>query len=263
EFNAEANVSRRFPVRRGLLHKGANELTLTSVGGDADVSFIDTVRLTYPRRYRAEHDRLRFSLPAGAPGRITGLSRPNVTVLEVTRPGAPGLLRPTILRERDGFSAELAPAKRTRRLLALTTPDVPAALERNRPSHWHDAAGADLVIIGYRSFLPQLARLQKYRQAQGLKVALVDVEDLYDEFTFGAHDPQAIKAFLARTWKQWKPAPRYVILGGDATSDPRNYLRLGSRDFVPTKTVDTQYMETASDDWFADFDNDGVPEMAV
>ena len=91
----------------------------------------------------------------------------------------------------------------------------------------------------------------------------MDVEDLYDEFSFGAHGPEAIKAFLARARAEWRPAPRYVLLGGDATSDPRNYLHKPARDFVPTKTVDTQYMETASDDWFADFDGDGVPEMAV
>ena len=34
-------------------------------------------------------------------------------------------------------------------------------------------------------------------------------------------------------------------------------------DYVPTKLVDTVYMETASDDWFVDFNNDGLPEMAI
>jgi hypothetical protein len=139
----------------------------------------------------------------------------------------------------------------------------PARVVHDRPSSWHRSSGADLVIIGYHKFLPQLARLKQYHERQGMKVALVDVEDLYDEFSFGAHGPDAIKAFLERAWKQWRPAPRYVILAGDATSDPRNYLGAPARDLVPTKTVDTQYMETASDDWFADFDGDGVPEMAV
>jgi peptidase C25-like protein len=263
EFNAKANISRRFRLGRGLLREGVNALALTAVGGEADVSFVDTVRLTYARRYRAQHNRLGFSLPAGRPGRVSGFSRPDVTVIDVTRPGLPRLLRPTVVREGGTFAVQLSAGARTRRLLALTTPGAPAALERNRPSHWHASGGADLVIIGYRSFLPRLARLAKYRESQGLKVSLVDVEDLYDEFTFGDHGPEAIKTFLAGARKQWRPAPRYVILAGDATSDPRNYLRTGKRDFVPTKTVDTEYMETASDDWFADFDDDGVPEMAV
>ena len=38
---------------------------------------------------------------------------------------------------------------------------------------------------------------------------------------------------------------------------------LAIRDLVPAKSIDTAVAETASDDWFADFDGDGVSEMAV
>jgi hypothetical protein len=34
-------------------------------------------------------------------------------------------------------------------------------------------------------------------------------------------------------------------------------------DYVPTKLIDASALETASDDWLADFNNDGVAEMAV
>jgi hypothetical protein len=258
-----ANVAHHFRLPRGLLHEGQNALTLTSTGGATDVSFIDTVELTYPRQYRAERGELRFSVPAGAAAKVTGFSRRNVILVDVTRPRSPRLLQPTVSRTQDAYAAVVAPAQHARRLLALTKPLAPARVVRDRPSSWHRGGGADLVIIGYHAFLPQLARLQRYHERQGLKVALVDVEDLYDEFSFGTHGPDAIKAFLARARQQWRPAPRYVILAGDATSDPRNYLRDPARDFVPTKTVDTRYLETASDDWFADFDGDGVPEMAV
>jgi Peptidase family C25 len=262
-FGGQANVSKRFRLERGLVREGTNRMTLTAVGGDADVSFIDTVRLTYPRGYRAERNQLRFSLAPDRAARVTGFSRPNVTVVDITNPSSPRLLRPTMRHARGGFTAVIAPAPHARRLLASTTAPRPAAVVRNRPSSWHETRGADLVIVTHRSFLPQLARLKAYHERQGLKVALVDVEDLYDEFGFGTHGPLAIRAFLARAWSQWRPAPRYVVLAGDATSDPRGYLGYPSRDFVPTKTVDTQYMETASDDWFADFDGDGIPEMAV
>ena len=42
----------------------------------------------------------------------------------------------------------------------------------------------------------------------------------------------------------------------------RIILGFGDWDIVP-KLVDTGLMETASDDWFADFNQDGMPEMAV
>jgi hypothetical protein len=43
----------------------------------------------------------------------------------------------------------------------------------------------------------------------------------------------------------------------------RNYLGQTNRDMVPTKLIDTMDMETSSDSWFADFDNDGVENIAI
>jgi len=92
---------------------------------------------------------------------------------------------------------------------------------------------------------------------------VIDIEDIYDEFSFGDKTPQAIKDFSAYGSTNWKKRPGFVLLAGDSSYDPKNYLGLGSFDIVPTKLLDTAYMETASDDWFADFDNDGVPELSV
>jgi hypothetical protein len=50
---------------------------------------------------------------------------------------------------------------------------------------------------------------------------------------------------------------------GDASFDARNYLGLGDFDFVPTRLVDTKYLTTASDDWYVDFGNNGLPQMAI
>jgi enamine deaminase RidA (YjgF/YER057c/UK114 family) len=58
-------------------------------------------------------------------------------------------------------------------------------------------------------------------------------------------------------------APRFVLLAGDASYDPKNYLGNGDTDLVPTKLIDTRHMEAASDDWFVDLDGDYLPEMAV
>ena len=54
-----------------------------------------------------------------------------------------------------------------------------------------------------------------------------------------------------------------VMLAGSGTLDPRNYSGVGFMDFVPTKLIDTNSMETASDDWFVDFNNDGKPQMSI
>jgi Peptidase family C25 len=50
---------------------------------------------------------------------------------------------------------------------------------------------------------------------------------------------------------------------GDATCDPRHYLGSEIPDYVPTKLVATIIMETTSDDWFIDFNDDGVPVLVI
>lgn len=134
----------------------------------------------------------------------------------------------------------------------------------NQPSSLRQAGnGADLLIITQREYFSTVESLKALRESQGLSVAVVDIEDIYDEFSFGNHSPQAVKDFSAYAARSWKKKPRFVLLAGDASFDPKNYMGLGGYDHVPTKLLDTVYMETASDDWFADFDNDGVPELAV
>jgi hypothetical protein len=143
-------------------------------------------------------------------------------------------------------------------------------MKANQPSalSWK-REGADLVIISHKDFMESVGPLKALREAQGYSVALIDVEDIYDEFSFGHKDPQAVKDFLKHGKEYWLKTPRFVLLVGDASFDARNYLGFGDYDFVPTKIIETVAMETASDDWFVTFNNDGpdgaskMPEMAM
>ena len=54
-----------------------------------------------------------------------------------------------------------------------------------------------------------------------------------------------------------------MLLLGDASVDPRNYLGLGSFNFVPTRLVPTFYFNAPSDDWFTDFNSDTIPDLAI
>jgi hypothetical protein len=74
---------------------------------------------------------------------------------------------------------------------------------------------------------------------------------------------KAARDFVGYWLATWRQAPRYLLLVGDASYDPKNYLGLGELDQVPTKLLDSLYMEAASDDWMADLNGDGVPELAV
>jgi hypothetical protein len=128
---------------------------------------------------------------------------------------------------------------------------------------------ASFVIISYKDFIPALAPLVAQRQAQGFTVTVVNVEDVFDEFSYGTHTPKAIRDFMALAKTSWAQAPGYLLLVGDASYDPRNYLGVGNFDFVPSKQIDTgtintaTALETASDDWLTDFNDDGIAEISV
>src|SRR5256714_390647 len=268
-FEGQAAAALRVNLPAAKLHDGDNEVQLIAGGGSTDVSLIDTIRLSYERGYRADGDALACTAQARAAVTLGGFSSPVIRVMDVTEAEKGGAreIAATVRHDKSGYSATVsAPGQGTRQLLAFTAAQMqrPAAIVADVPSNWRQPANAaDLVIITRGDVMSAFAPLKAWREQQGYRVALVNVEDLYDEFSYGQKTPQAIKDFLGYAAGNWQGAPRYVVLGGDASYDPKNYLGLGEAEVVPTKLVDTSLMETASDDWYAEMGNEGLAAMAV
>ncbi|MEW6127039.1 MAG: C25 family cysteine peptidase [Acidobacteriota bacterium] len=267
-FEGQAQGVGRFQVPVSLLKEGSNQLSLVAVSGASDICLTDALRITYPRLYQADNNLLTFTIDGASTNQtVRGFNTNTIHVFDITNANAPqefiGNIEPTA----DGYSVSIQTDGLTNRtMLALAADKVkkPAALIANKPSSLRGANhSADLVIITQNAFVDTLAPLAALRKQQGYSVEIITVEDIYDEFSFGHKEPRAIKDFLAATKVNWKRAPRFVLLVGDASYDRRDYLGLGDFDFVPTELIDTQFMETASDDWLVDFNDDGLPEMFV
>jgi autotransporter-associated beta strand protein len=266
-FGPSAHSTATFAVNRAMLHEGGNTVSLASANGDADISFIDYVRLTYARQYTADNNALRFSVPGGGVVGVDGFTTANIRVVDITDPSSPLELATSGSPSGVGYSVKVQSiGNNTRTLMAFADDTVPhpASITANQPSNWNASAnGADLVIITHKDFRQAIEPLATLRRNQGMTVVVVDVEDLYDEFSFGAHTPAAIKAFLMNAAGTWARKPGYLLLVGDSSWDPRNFMDQGANDFVPTKLLDTNYLETASDDWLVDFTGLGRADMAV
>jgi hypothetical protein len=256
-------------VPQSNLLEGENVVRLAAEGTDLDVTALDSVQLTYRRLYKAEGGVLRCTVSKGGLVTIDGFSSPHIRVVDVTNPGTVKVLAGRVTGDAaTGYQVSVfkTSGSGTRTWLAFSADAIlsPVEVKANQPSAWHQTGqGADLAIISHGDFLENLSPLKTLRELQGLSVALIDVEDLYDEFSYGTKTPNALKDFLTRASAFWQTPPRFVLLAGNASSDPRNYLGFDDRDFVPTKLIETVYLETASDDWFVDFDNDGLPDMAI
>lgn len=273
DFDGAENPVRTFALPAGLLVDGDNTVRFASVSTDRDVSLVETVRLTYPHSFKADNNSLAIGVNSSAPTRVSGFTSANIRVVDITNQSNMSELTQTInvKPQPDGtFAADIQVptamlgSPHTLLLFAGGQALHPDLVRRNDPSSWAmEKAGFDYLIITSRDLKTNVEPLAQLRRIQGLTVGVVDVEDLYDEFSFGLHSPQAIHDFLQSAVNNWKRTPRYVLLAGDASYDPKNYLGQGSTDFVPTKLFDSALMETASDDWLADFDGDGIADIAI
>ena len=121
---------------------------------------------------------------------------------------------------------------------------------------------ADYIIITHSNFWTDAGRLAKWR-ASDLRVALVDAQQVYDQFNGGVMSAEAIHDFLAYAHTNWSLQPKYVVLLGDGSSDIRNY-RHAAPTYIPPylALADPDLGETAADNRFVTITgNDLVPEM--
>jgi hypothetical protein len=93
----------------------------------------------------------------------------------------------------------------------------------------------------------------------------VALEDVYEQFSHGEKDPGAIRLFLAYAYASWAPpSPRYVLLLGDSSYDPKDLLKSGFRDVLPSFPLRTSYLWTVSDPALGAVNGDDlVPDLAV
>jgi uncharacterized repeat protein (TIGR01451 family) len=277
-FTGQAKGKFRATLPPGVLQEGANTVTLTAQNGEFDTSVVQTIHIIYPHSYIADSDSLQFIGRPGDELKVTGFTTAPVAVLDITDPERPVELTPQISSNsgQTQYALEVqvpwsniagsVSATPWHTLLALAADRVAsvAGINANHPSQWHRAqSGSEIVMISHQPFTDALAPLVQAHHAAGQSVAVVRVDDLYDEYAFGQHSPFAIKDFLYAATHVWHTAPHYLLLNGGASLDPRNYLGFGHLDFVPTKIVPTSMLMTASDDWFSDFTNTGAATIAT
>ncbi|MEK6373632.1 MAG: C25 family cysteine peptidase [Acidobacteriota bacterium] len=258
-----------FPVPHSWVANGPNTVSFTALNGWDDLSLLVEVRLTYQHVLRADSGALEVNLPGGRAATIGGFGNARVRAIDITDPQRPIEMETSVAADpQGGFAATFATPSdsATRTILAFdsTRSVTPQEVVANRPSSWSASStkGAELVVVSNPAFTAAAAVIEPARKAQGISTVIVDVDDVYDEFNFGIRDPQAIRNFMQNA-AQWKTAPRWLMLVGDASIDPRNYLEMGSADFMPTKLVTTTPLMAPMDDWFTDFNGDGIAEVPV
>jgi uncharacterized repeat protein (TIGR01451 family) len=265
EFFGQMLSKQTLAIDPSTLLDGTNTVTLTALNGDNDVNVVQSIQLHYPHTYEADGDWLRATANSGSAVHVSGFTNSQVRIFDITDALNIVELAGKMVSESGsyGISATLpAGAPYTRTILAFSEDTVaaPLALTHHVPAA-NGRSGADIVVITHPDFAAHLDPLVRFREAQGHRVAVVTTDQIYDQFNYGEHSPFALRSFLHDATLHWNRKPQAVLLVGDASLDPRNYLGFGDFDFVPTRLIETAAFKTASDDWLTDFQQAGFPTI--
>jgi|GEM_PF-571331 len=210
------------------LWEGANLLRIKNLGdteaGDVDTFRLNWILLHYWRQYYADRNELRFASPEGGDlglyeFHLKGFTTNDIEIFDLAGKKIVNAdIRPDSTNYEVVFQNQVV---RPTEYIAVSRGrmKLPYSVTPNRASNLHSFSnGADHIIIVHDDFYDSIVPLADFRRSQGLRVAVVRIEDVYDEFNDGIISPEAIRDFLQFAYQHWAtPAPVSVLLVGDTS----------------------------------------------
>ena len=158
----------------------------------------------------------------------------------------------------------------------------------------------EYLIIAHPLFIDAVKPLAEFYRLKGLKVSIVDINHIYQKYSYGVRELSSIKNMIKDTYENSNAQLKHVLLVGDSSWDWRNNdkyldkysswanrrapgnrnfvkqphfsydLDVQNRDFVPTGQYHSSQGHSASDNWFVsiiDEENtrgdDYLPDIAI
>jgi hypothetical protein len=248
----------------GLLQDGENTLEIEEVG-DTEALYsmvmLNRFEVSYPAQLVAEAGQLKGAFGESGTVLISDLAA-DTYVFDTTGAQPQWLSGVSVVEAGVSYRAESGHRYLVASSSLVKTPEVRAARASVLKRGWNRA---EYLVVGPREFLPAAAPLLAHRRNEGLIAGAIATEDIYEEFGYGEATPESIKDFLSYVYHHWsEPSLRYVVLLGDGTYDPKDYLATGVKSQIPVKSLKTEFLWTASDPWFGAINGDDIlPDVAI
>ncbi len=196
--------------------------------------------------YRARGSTLRFNtatLSGDTSVTVTGLPvTSGIELFDVTAPLAPvrmNLAAGNFQPASGGFALSFRENITTRReFIAVPvtkmTEVVAADVVADSPSAIIGSgaeSGVDVLVVSHAMFIPQMQEWVAYRRAQGYRVYMVDVEDVFDEFNGGLPSPVAVFRFTRHFFEKGNAGA--LVLVGDGSKDQKRIHDDSGPNFIP------------------------------
>ena len=243
-------------------------------GSSNDLIYVDWIDIDYVNDFIAVNDSLEFSYGVAGTWKylVEGFSTDLLQTYDVTNPHTPVSVSDVSITGTGPYSAEFQDEVigensywigSTETLKTVTGIEVDEAASDLKST----VNSADYIIINHGDFASAAGVLRDHRASHGLTALAVDVQDVYDEFSYGIIDPVGIHDFLSYAYNNWaEEPPSYVALMGDGNYDPKDYLGNGNTSYIPPylADVDPWIQETAADNRYVTISGgDLMPDMML
>ncbi|MFQ5615432.1 MAG: C25 family cysteine peptidase, partial [Anaerolineales bacterium] len=218
-----ARYSFQTQVQQSDLLEGENQFHLTmlpDVYTGTTRMYFDFFEITYARQFQAEGDQLLFSRNVSGTWQyeIGNFVTNTIEVYDVTEPFTPTRVLNPAVTGSGTYTVSFEVTGGTQASYAVVGANAiqsPKSILYYQPPDFANMPEADYIFVTHEDFIAALQPLVNHRTAQGLSVAVIDVDDLYREFNDGIYNPIAIRNFLAYAFASWQTPPTYVTLVGN------------------------------------------------
>jgi len=266
--------AKSFDMSLEQVDEGANQVTLTlptQPGVGLDAVNVNEIEVKYPRQFVAQDNRLAFTSQFRQ-FRVRGFRSEtdelDVVVLREDQDGAvtevtnaQALCRHGNCTVRFGGSGQVA------NYYVSANPHAasPKAIVDGQDIM---SGNANYLIISHPDFIGdagdnQLEELANELQSEMGSVAIVDVEQIYAQFSGHVFDPTAIQRYIA--YAQANRGTSYVLLVGGDVYDYRQFENDEATSFIPSLYAATGSNITFApvDAKYVDVDDDNVPDLPI
>ena len=234
----------------------------------ASIAWLDYILFNYDRNTDLNSGQLRIrDLSSVGTGNVSLFNVSNANsssfIWEVTDPSNATAIQGTLSGSTFSFALN-TDSLRTVAAFNSSQAFVPTFIRSVPNQNLHALSQVDYVIVTHSLLKPQADRLADLHRSQGTTVHVVEIQQVYNEFSGGVSDPVAVrwimKMFYQRAGGDQTLMPKYLCLFGDGSYDPLNRVENNTY-LIPTynnddNDTDIDYVDSfTSDDFFAILDD--------
>ncbi len=257
-------------INSDVLNEGNNQLNIVSLQTSASLNLciFDWYEIEYPRYLTTFDDSLSFTFPFIDNSNVKTIKLQNVQTenYELWRYGDK---YERVVANKEGYNVYFVDTLNNRSkyiFLAETKIKKPKIYYLKQFKNLRSSENkADYIAITHNKFIQQVNTYADFiAYSYNVTTKVVDINDIYDEFSYGFFNPEAIKDFLMSTHTYWQtPYPQFVVLIGGATYDYFGYKHQNSGarkvvNYVPS------FGAPVSDNWFVIWDSTAnIMQMSI